>query len=274
MAYIKTSFVRINGGGIYVRHTPISPTRRTILFLHGLGDSSLSFREAFQAPGLRDFNLIAPDLAGHGCSHDASDGVYSFESHIQHLHRLIDAFDIPTFFLAGHSMGGDLATHLSASISNRVQGLINIEGNITPSDVFISRQAVNADELGDFERWFTEEFMDKRVLNDWGEQRDSAKRYFSSLWFCRPQAFLLNAREVCKRNSAPSDTSATETGLKFIQIRVPKVYCWGGKFNKQTEKLIENERITSWGFEDASHWPMIDKEEKFYRLLAQFCQTN
>jgi pimeloyl-ACP methyl ester carboxylesterase len=271
---MKTSFILINGGGIYVRHTAISPARNTILFLHGLGESSLSFREAFHASSLRDFNLIVPDLLGHGCSHDASGDVYSFESHIQYLHRLVDEFDIPRFFLAGHSMGGDIATHLTASNSNRVLGLINIEGNLTPSDVFISRQAVNADELGDFEKWFTEEFMDKKVLNDWAVQRDSAKRYFSSLWFCRPQAFLLNAREVCKRNSSTTDTSATETGLKFIQLRIPKVYCWGGKLNEQTQKLIEDEKITSWGFDDASHWPMIDKETEFYRLLAQFCMTS
>jgi pimeloyl-ACP methyl ester carboxylesterase len=268
---MKTSLVKLNGGWMFVRHTPILQSQRTILCIHGIGESSLSFLESFQVPSLQSFNVVAPDLMGYGCSSNAPDEDYSFSSQIQRLYKLIDELGLAEFVLVGHSMGGDIVTYFAANDPARVRGLINIEGNLTPSDVLISNQAVKADERGDFETWFREDFMNNMVLNQWGSKWASCKRYYASLWFCRPQAFLSNAREICQRNTALPNTPETETGLKFQQIEMPKVYCWGGNISEETKKLIDDKRIRDWGFEDAFHWPMIDKAKEFYRLLAQFC---
>ena len=256
---------------MFVRHTPVSASRRTILFVHGLGDSSLSFLEAFQPSYLSSFNVIAPDLVGHGCSSEAADHDYSFDAQIRRLYRIVDELRISQFFLVGHSLGADIATHFAAKHSNRVRGLINIEGNLTPPDVVISKQATDAAENGDFEKWFREDFMKKVVLNKWGTRWASCQRYYASLWFCRPQAFLSSAREVRQRNSAMPNRVESETGLMFREVNVPKVYCWGHSMSEQTTKLIEDRMIQDWGFKDAFHWPMIDKEQEFYRLLKDFC---
>lgn len=273
---METSLLTSDSGWTFVRRTPLLQSRRTILFVHGLGDSSLSFGEAFQAPGLEDFNLVAPDLPGHGCSSDAPGGDSSFRSHIQHIYKLVDELNISEFTLVGHSLGGDIATHLTAKDTGRVKGLINIEGNITPSDVFISREAVKAAERGAFEGWFREDFMNELVLNQWGAKWASCQRYYASLWFCRPQSFLSNAREICERNSALPHIPETETGSIFLnQVIVPKVYCWGGNMSEPTRRLIEEDKVVKvWGFEDAFHWPMIDKKNEFYSLLAEFCSKG
>jgi pimeloyl-ACP methyl ester carboxylesterase len=271
MSIMESSFTKIEGDWIFVRHTPVSESRRTILLVHGLGDSSLSFLEAFQSPHLKNFNVVAPDLVGHGRSSDASNEDYSFGAQIKRLYKIVDEFRVSEFFLVGHSLGGDIATHFAASEKDRVRGLINIEGNLTPPDVVISKQASNAAERGDFETWFRKDFMKNMVLNEWGAKWASCQRYYASLWFCSPQAFLSSAREVCQRNSIVPNTVESETGLMFQQVVVPKVYCWGGSRSEQTTKLIEARAIQDWGFEDAFHWPMIDKEKEFYRLLGQFC---
>ena len=62
------STLGVDGGVIFYRHTNIDPHRKTILFIHGLGDSSRVFREAFFEAGLQDFNIIVPDLLGYGKS--------------------------------------------------------------------------------------------------------------------------------------------------------------------------------------------------------------
>jgi pimeloyl-ACP methyl ester carboxylesterase len=271
---METSLVKINGGWIFVRHTPISEFRQTILCLHGLGDSGLSFVEAFQSSHLKNFNVIVPDLMGHGCSSDAPDGDYSFGTQIKQLYAVVDELHVPEFFLVGHSLGGDIATHFAANDQDRVRGLINIEGNLTPPDVVISKQALKAAERGDFETWFNEDFMNKTVLNLWGAKWNSCKRYYASLWFCRPQAFLSTAREVCQRNSPLHNTAESETGLMFQQLKAPKAYCWGGSMSAQTTKIIKDKAIQNWGFEDAFHWPMIDKEKVFYQLLEEFVLSN
>jgi pimeloyl-ACP methyl ester carboxylesterase len=274
MRSVKSFFTKIDNDWMFVRHTPVSASRRTILFVHGLGDSSLSFLEAFQPSYLSSFNLIAPDLVGHGCSSEAADHDYSFGAQIRRLCKLVDELRIPEFFLVGHSLGGDIATHFAASDKNRVRGLINIEGNLTPPDVVISKQATDAAEREDFEKWFREHFMREVVLNKWGTRWPSCQRYYASLWFCRPQAFLSSAREVCQRNLAMPNRVESETGLIFQQVNVPKVYCWGASMSEQTKKLIEDRTIQDWGFEDAFHWPMIDKEKEFYHLLEEFCSQT
>lgn len=268
---METSIVKLPAGWIFLRHTPIVQSRQTILCVHGLGDSSLSFLEIFQEYNLQNCNVIVPDLMGHGCSSKAQDEQYSFSSHLQCLYKLIDELGVSEFILVGHSMGGDIATHFAVDHPERVMGLINIEGNLTPSDVVISNQALKAAEGGDFKKWFREDFMNEMVLKQWAAKWVSCQRYFASLWFCTPQAFLSNAREVCQRNLPQPNTSESETGVKFQQIKVPKVYCWGGNISESTKKLIEDKEIRTWGFEDAFHWPMIDKEKEFYRLLSQFC---
>lgn len=271
MSAMDTYLVEFNDGWIFIRRTPISKHKQTILFIHGIGDSSLSFLEAFEEPGFEKFNIVTIDLLGHGCSSDAPNKDYSFESQANIIRRVVDDLHISELFLVGHSLGGDIATYFVANDRSRVKGLVNIEGNLTPPDVVISKQAVKAAETGNFEVWFKEHFMNKMVLNQWGAKWASCQRYYASLWFCRPTAFLLSAREVCARNSALTNRSVSEIGLMFQTINVPKVYCWGGKISEQTEKYLKDNEIQQWSFEDAFHWPMIDKRKEFYQLLRLFC---
>jgi pimeloyl-ACP methyl ester carboxylesterase len=268
---MESSIIKIDDQWIFVRHTPISSSRPTIVLIHALGDSSLSFLEAFESSSLKDFNLIAPDLVGHGCTPEASDDDYSFGAQIKRINKILDELPIAEFFLVGHSLGADIATRFAATHKDRVSGLVNIEGNLTPADVVISKQATAAADTENFERWFREDFMKKVVLNNWGAKWASCQRYYASLWFCSPQAFLSSAREVCQRNSAMFSTAESETGWMFQQVDVPKVYCWGGGMSDETAKLIEGRMIQQWGFKDAFHWPMIDKDKDFYRLLGEFC---
>jgi pimeloyl-ACP methyl ester carboxylesterase len=268
------SLVQLDGARLFVRHRFSLRSRSTVIFIHGIGDSGLSFQEAFQFSDLESVNLIVPDLLGHGCSSDAVHDNYSFGSQIECLNRIVDEFDIPDFYLVGHSLGGDIATHFAKENIGRVKGFVNIEGNLTPGDVFTSARAVKADERGEFETWFKEDFMTKTVLEDWGKKKVSCLRYYASLWFCRPEAFRINAHEVCRQNLLMPGTSASITGLIFQQLSIPKIYCWGEKLSEDTKELIESSGIVDWGFREALHWPMIDEANKFYRKLAQFCSEQ
>ncbi len=57
-----------NTATVYVRLRPAKG--RWIVFLHGLGESSLCYAEAFANKALRDFSLLAFDLPGFGRSSD------------------------------------------------------------------------------------------------------------------------------------------------------------------------------------------------------------
>jgi pimeloyl-ACP methyl ester carboxylesterase len=74
---MNETFVSLRDGQMFVRHSgneTVGADRTAIVWIHGLGDSSLCFLEAFSRAELRDFALIAPDMLGFGKSSPASDG--------------------------------------------------------------------------------------------------------------------------------------------------------------------------------------------------------
>ncbi|HEY7169108.1 MAG TPA: alpha/beta fold hydrolase [Candidatus Binatia bacterium] len=270
---MNETFVTVPDGQMFVRHSSIetSPDRTAILLIHGLGDSGLCFLEAFSRPELRDFALIAPDLLGFGESSPASDGNYSFDAQIARLWAVCDYLGVHSLCLIGHSMGGDIATLMAAATDrNRtVRAIINAEGNLTSDDLFISSQAVEAARHDDFNRWFTDDFMEATVLRRWVPQWRACHRYYSSLSLCRPEAFLASAEEVCRRNTDVQAEEFSPTGSLFKALAVPKLYCWSDKSLSPRSRSILN-RVPNVGFENSFHWMMIDSPDSFYPTVSAF----
>ena len=62
----------VDGGQMYYRHNGFDATRPTVLFIHGIGESGLSFLVAFHSSLPSNFNIIVPDLLGFGKSSHAT----------------------------------------------------------------------------------------------------------------------------------------------------------------------------------------------------------
>jgi pimeloyl-ACP methyl ester carboxylesterase len=97
-------------------------TGPTILALHGVGSSSLSFAPQLEALSAR-FRVIAWDAPGYGGSDDFAGeptaGIYAdFAS------GLLDALGIATANVVGHSMGGLITTALVARHAARIQRVV------------------------------------------------------------------------------------------------------------------------------------------------------
>ncbi len=269
------SYVGVDGDLLFVRHSAHQPDRPTVLWIHGLGESSLCFLEAFTRPEFSNFNLLAPDLLGFGRSSSAAGGDYSFAAQVSRLWRLCDVFSSRSLFVVGHSMGGDVATFMADSNRDRVAGLVNAEGDLTPEDVFVSNHAVEAARHGTFSRWLRDDFMEATVFARWAAEWPAGRRYYASLWFCRPEAFLASAQEVCKYNTAVTGTRYSATGARFAALDIPKLYCWGSKsLPASTRALLADMHIPNTGFPDSHHWMMIDSPETFYRRISAFCEEH
>jgi len=99
---------------------------RPVLALHGWLDNAASFDHL--APLLKDVNLIALDLPGHGYSNHYPPGFH------YHLIDLVQAvFDASIalkwshFTLLGHSLGGIIGSLLAASFPESVDALVLID---------------------------------------------------------------------------------------------------------------------------------------------------
>jgi pimeloyl-ACP methyl ester carboxylesterase len=270
---VNESVMPVSGGSLFLRYNEIQSGRPTLLFLHGLGESGLSFQEAFDCRELGSFNLLVPDLLGFGRSTAADHHDYRFTEQIERLREVLEQVGIDHVALVGHSMGGDLAT-LMASDENRsiaVTHLINIEGNITFKDLFISSRAVAADDRATFGNWLEDEFKVDLVLRKWGDGRPSCRRYFASLCFCRPEAFLASARELCRYNLDIPGFPETALGKRYSELTLPRLYCWGSEsVSCETLSFLRKAQLRDVGFPKVSHWPMIDKAADFYPFLADY----
>ncbi len=256
----------------YIRHNDISSGRMSLLFLHGLGDCGLCFQEVFDDMRFDKFNIIVPDLIGYGKSSESAKGDYGFKSHIEKLWKIIEDIKINDLIVIGHSMGGDIATLLCASDKkNKIKKFVNIEGDITQFDLFISQETVKAGEGGNFTHWFYDEFMKSKVIEDWGQKYPSCRRYHSSLRNCRTEAFLANARELFNRNTKLPGKYKSETGRIYCSLSLPKVFCYGTEsVSSGTIDFLKENELEFKAFDDAFHWPMVDKVKEFYSFLYEF----
>ncbi|MER2493966.1 alpha/beta hydrolase [Catenovulum sediminis] len=101
-------------------------TKAVNLCVHGWLDNAASFIPLSQY--LTELPLIALDLAGHGLSaHRSADAHYHLIDWVYDLHLFIEALNLTTINLIGHSMGGMIACLYSATYPQSVSNLILLE---------------------------------------------------------------------------------------------------------------------------------------------------
>jgi pimeloyl-ACP methyl ester carboxylesterase len=266
--------IHIGEDKLFLRHNRIMPRKKTLLFVHGLGETGACFREVFQDRRFDEFNLLAPDLVGYGKSSRSNPDGCGFDSHVKRLWKLLEKYQTHDLVLIGHSMGGDITTLMCASDSRGIiKKYVNIEGDVTQLDLFISSEAVKAGDKGHFLGWFREDFMSGTVRDNWGERFASCQRYYESLQQCNPWAFLANARELVKRNnnlSLPGEYKS-EIGRVYAGLSLPRVYCYGTlSISEGSLRFLKESRLDIMPFEKAGHWVMIDKAAEFYSFLHEF----
>ena len=93
-----------------------------IVLLHGYSDSSLSFTRIMPLlpPEQR---VIAVDLRGHGDSDRPADG-YRMHDLAADVIQMMDALNVPSAVVVGHSMGSFVAQALVERAPRRVSGLV------------------------------------------------------------------------------------------------------------------------------------------------------
>ena len=109
---------------------PGVPGAPTIVLLHGLSANGNSFAGVIAAGLSPAFRVIAPDLRGRARSGKPASG-YMMCDHANDVIALLDALELDTVVLAGHSFGGYLAIYIAANFPSRVSKLIVIDAAIS-----------------------------------------------------------------------------------------------------------------------------------------------
>ena len=267
-------FLEMKGVYQYYRCNALEPGRPAILFLHGLGESGLCFYGALQRPKLQGYNLVIPDLLGCGKSHcDSNNPVdFSFDAHLLRLWQLVESLDLREITLVGHSMGGDLGTLMcEQNRDGRIRRFLNLEGNLCRSDMFLSSNAAQFEEMGLLDNWLRDVLKEDIVAKGVGASR-SLRSYHASLSLANADAFRCNAVEMNRLNQ-PTPDGATELGRRFLNLDLPKIFCWGEQsLHASTRVLLEQTQPPNLRFNRAGHWVMLDRPRAFYEFLDGFAE--
>jgi pimeloyl-ACP methyl ester carboxylesterase len=93
-----------------------------ILLIHGIGDSSDTWREVI-AQLSREYTVIAPDLLGHGRS-DKPRADYSVAAYANGMRDLISVLGVERVTVVGHSLGGGVAMQFAYQYPDRCERLV------------------------------------------------------------------------------------------------------------------------------------------------------
>lgn len=129
--------VHLGFGDVAYFEKPSLPAHECVMLLHGAGaDKSSWCRFLKHLP----FNgrVIVPDLPGHGESVQNPDLSYTIGQQARYVREFLDALEIDTLHLVGHSMGAAIAMRLAHAQPDRVRSLILIDAGgaeSTPSEL-------------------------------------------------------------------------------------------------------------------------------------------
>ncbi len=113
---VKVDFMNMS---IYANN---EPKRESVLLLHGYSaDKDVWVRFSQYLTG--KYNVIIPDMAGHGETGYSKSWDFSGPAQAERLKQLLDAQNIEKVHVIGNSMGGFIATHFTKMYPERVTSL-------------------------------------------------------------------------------------------------------------------------------------------------------
>lgn len=227
-----------------------------IVFIHGLGCSAKGFSSAWQSDALKDFSLLAVDLAGFGRSEKSISFSYHLEDQARLNRKLLSGLPTAPIHLVGHSMGGAVAILLAQDLA--CQSLSSIEGNLFTLDCGpISRTpiAMSLQEYRDTGFAQTKEFLSSYSVGTFYLEETSA------------DAFYMSSKSLVQW----SDSNKLLSMFQTLPTRGAYFY---GEENSQFPVIkIIHPQIRCLQIPQAAHFPMVENPEAFYEQLSQFIRA-
>ncbi|WGG44739.1 alpha/beta hydrolase [Rossellomorea sp. DA94] len=108
----------------------------TLVCLHGLGNTSLSFIEiAEELKG--EYRIISIDLPGHGKSAKLdTEAEYEMRKMTTWLYQVLEELNVGKFYFLAHSYGADIALHFMKEFGSQVIKGILLDGGYTTKEHF------------------------------------------------------------------------------------------------------------------------------------------
>jgi pimeloyl-ACP methyl ester carboxylesterase len=273
------SLPTVNGVGTYYKEYG-DPKDKHVLFIHGLGSSSLAWRDIPDALS-QYFHTITIDLIGFGVSEKPDTANYTIKGFSKFIKDFlkerieIDKKEHKRINIVGHSLGGFIAAQVAIENKKMIEKLVLIDssGLLERPTQLLKDYRVAATEINPVTRYEKV----KRVLEDLYAGPSRLLPVAVDLFdytIERPGA--RHAFETAFDNS--TTTQIEQKGFKQIDD-IPCLIIWGEKDNlipieyyyrfRQMLPKAKYETVA-----DAGHAPFVEKTALVYEKLRTFLMQN
>ncbi|RJP63072.1 MAG: alpha/beta fold hydrolase [Ignavibacteriales bacterium] len=249
---IQDYFLNIQQHRIYFNCRYLPESKEVILFIHGLGCSSDSFRNLFDNDYFPDKSLLVIDLPGFGKSSKPENFSYSMEDQaviIEQLFMLLPEWDI---HIVAHSMGGAIALLFSDNFFSRIKSFANVEGNLVSEDCgMLSRGIANITY---------EEYKTNLYLKHLSECQNHQQLRFEE------------STPLAIHKSAVSLVQLSDGGEllnKFKNLKCKKSYFYGDQ-NKEMPVINRLDFVSKFMISGSGHGMITENPKEFYSVLSEF----
>jgi len=123
-------FLDIDGLRIYVEEQNPESMQATIVFIHGFGGSTFSWRENAPFFAAQGYRVVSLDMKGFGLSYKDFASDYSHTSQAELLAEVLATLEVDQAYFVGHSMGTSVMLHFTHLYPESVLGLISVGGAV------------------------------------------------------------------------------------------------------------------------------------------------
>lgn len=273
IAGLNRSTITLGGHKLSYLDNGNARAARTVVLVHGFGDSSLSW--TFMARAFRDggYRIVIPDLLGFGDSARPVDGDYSYKAQASRVLALMKQLNIASAHVVGNSMGGGVAAEMAVLQPQAVASLTLMDAagvHYRPSqldqEMLAGRNLLVAKTPEDFDR----------IIDFVCVQRPLSPR---------PIVDFLAERAV--KDSALHEKIFREVlfpDINFLlldlgRIQAPTLVLWGEKdrvLNPENAKVFKQyiPRSELVILPNVGHVPMIEVPEQSAAAVRQFIEKQ
>jgi len=258
------NFIELNGDFKVACNYRLIDGADYLVFIHGFGSAKEHFRHAFNALLLAGFSIASIDLIGFGQSRGPANFGYAMRDQARVMLKTLSELKIGSFHLCAHSMGGLVAIEMAELEPERVLSLIDVEGNLTLEDCFLSGKVAEFtyEEFNKVGRRRIEGDLKKASLAD-----PSLIEYLETFRRASAMALLKSAIHTVADSTMP-------VADRLASIR-NSCYIYGEK-NKGVfpgEKLLRERHVPIFYVKGAGHTMATDNPEEFYRIISSFLSS-
>lgn len=231
-----------------------------IVFLHGFGSTKEDYADIAISRAFAGRPFLAYDAPGCGETSCGDLRKVDIPFLVETAKAMLAHAGIDRFHLVGHSMGGLTALMLAHELPGRVLSFLDIEGNVTPEDCFLSRQIV------DFPAGDPQAFFNEFIERNWHASQYSAPLYAASLRHkVRAQAVpgIFTSMVHLSDHGALMD--------KFLSLPFPRMFMYGEQNRHLTYlPLLARSGVELAEIRDCAHFPMYANPVEMWRRIEQF----